>query len=139
MWYCLCLILQKSSDVTGKRKGRTTKETPWIIRKKNLFFSLKSKTLKIQEKEPLISRYSPFRKTLPRPSLQMSLISVRFYEMGDRLYPKLSGPNIVSVSSQGNTKNYWGLRYERRRFFRAASRIFILLAEYQFYYKFFLL
>ena len=27
--------------------------------------------------------YSPFHKTLPRSSLQMHLISVRFYEMGD--------------------------------------------------------
>ena len=30
------------------------------------------------------SLYSPFHKTLPRSSLQMHLISGRFYEMGDR-------------------------------------------------------
>ena len=31
-----------------------------------------------------IFRYRPFHKTLPRSSLQINLISVRFYEMGDR-------------------------------------------------------
>ena len=29
--------------------------------------------------------YSPFHKTLPNTSLQMHWISLRFYEMGDRL------------------------------------------------------
>ena len=31
-----------------------------------------------------LERYSPFHKTLPRSSVQMHWISVRFYEMGDR-------------------------------------------------------
>ena len=32
----------------------------------------------------LFLNYSPFHKTLPKSSLQLHWISVRFYEMGDK-------------------------------------------------------
>ena len=45
--------------------------------------------------------YSPFHKTLPKSSLQMHWISVRFYEMGDPfswipLYYRIKGYNKLS-------------------------------------------
>ena len=41
--------------------------------------------------------YSQFHKTLPRFSLQMHLISVRFYEMGDRLKHCTQNPHLATL------------------------------------------
>ena len=79
--------LEKSTELRNFRK----------VRRVNYSVNFKSVGTPLQFSGSS-GQISPFHKTLPRSCLQMHLISVRFYEMGDIIIPLTLNPKPPNPS-----------------------------------------